>query len=148
MAKWHTTTLIYFHHKATLFSYFYSVFTIFIHRGHESQWIKNYTNISSALFTWFLTFRWATSYPKLRSESSSDNSRDYTHTIWVASEQLTINPTLSQMTGFAHPSFTCNTETQRNISDGLHVYASHTLSDDWQFREKIISKLVIPNYFI
>lgn len=71
----------------------------------------------------------ATSHPKLRSEFSSDNSK-LLHTFWVASEQLTINPTLSQTTGFAHPSFTCNTETQRNISDRLHVYATHTLSDD------------------
>lgn len=137
MAEWHTTTLIYFHHKATLFSYFHSVFTIFIYQGHESQWLKIYTNISSVLFTRFLTFRWAASYLKLRSESSSDNSRDYTHSFWVASEQLTINPTLSQMTGFAHPSFTCNAETQ-----------TRTLSDDWTFREKIISELVIPNYSI
>jgi len=48
------------------------------------------------------------------------------HTIWVASQQLTINPTLSLC---EHPSFTCNTETQRNISERLHVYAAHSTSD-------------------
>lgn len=86
--------------------------------------IKLYKYIKCTLFTRFLTFRWATSYPKLRSESSSDNSRDYTHSFWVASEQLTINPTLSQMTGFAHPSFTCNAETHEKLI--LYLMTEHS----------------------
>lgn len=76
----------------------------------------------------------APSYPKLRSESAV--TAGITRTFRVASEQLTINPTLSQC---GHPSFTCNTETQKTSQTDfmfmqliLHLMTEHSERKSFQ----------------